>query len=165
MAACRLAKAAGASEVVGICSAGNASLVMGEGATRCVDYSDAAAMEALAAEGANFDVVYDAATGSGAGEDYVAYSARVRAKHGRTVAINGGLRKWLGALFGWQKANDKLILTKQSGKELDELVALLGGQPKPIIADHFPLSEDGVANAFKQLKSRRTRGKIIIDIA
>ena len=48
--ALRVAAAMGASEVVGVCSAGNAQLAQSQGATRCVDYNDQSAMDALVAE-------------------------------------------------------------------------------------------------------------------
>ena len=61
-------------------------------------------------------MVYDAATGSGQGEDYVSFCSKVVGeKSGRRVAINGGLGSWLKLFTGWQKKNKKLILTRQNG--------------------------------------------------
>jgi NADPH:quinone reductase-like Zn-dependent oxidoreductase len=45
------------SAVVGVCSAANAQLATSQGATRCVDYNDQAAMDALVSEGRRYDVV------------------------------------------------------------------------------------------------------------
>ena len=65
----QLAARLGAREVVGVCSKGNAELVLQLGATRCVDYADADAYAALTRDG-RFDVIYDCASGNGAGADY-----------------------------------------------------------------------------------------------
>ena len=165
LAACQLARAVGASEIVAVCSAANASLVESQGATRVVAYDDGERTSALLAEGARFDVVYDAATGSGAGEDYVNLCRETVAPRGRRVAINGGAWKWIRALTGWQRDDDALILTRQNGAELTKIVETLGGKPTPVIDSKWNLDEAGVAGAFERLKSRRARGKVIVEIA
>ena len=68
-----LAKALGCPSVVAICSEANAELVTGLGATRVVDYTDAAGYAAFLAEGAKFDLIYDTATNSGKGECVAAH--------------------------------------------------------------------------------------------
>ena len=176
LSACQLASAMGASEVVGVCSSANHELAKSQGATRCVDYNDPNALDALVAEGAKYDVVYDAATGSGAGEDYVSFCSKVVAKNGRRIAINGGLKAWLKLFVGWQKEDKKLILTRQNGTQLVEILELLRrGQKKktkggdqivtPVMDSTHALSVEGVEAAFARLKSRRTTGKIVIDVA
>ena len=60
----QLAKALGAKEVVGVCSGRNAEMVKALGADRVIDYQT----QRLADEPADYDVVYDTATNSGAGE-------------------------------------------------------------------------------------------------
>lgn len=165
-AACQLAKAIGATEVVGVCSAANSALVLANGATRVVDYRDAAAYEALlsSAEG-SFDVVYDCASGSGAGEDYSRDAARVVKPGGGTVvAINGGITSWLKLLFKLQSDSRKLMITRQNGEDLREIVSLLGGSPRPVVDSIHPLSAEGVNAAFGRLKSRRAKGKLVIDV-
>ena len=184
LAGCKLSSAMGASEVVGVCSASNRALAESQGATRCVDYNDPAALSALIAEGSRYDVVYDAATGSGRGEEYSSLCEKVVAKTGRTIAINGGLKAWLKLFTGWQKENKKLILTRQNGAQLEEIVALLrakheekkneskkdkeslGERLVPVVVDStHELSAEGVEAAFSRLKSRRAKGKIVIDVA
>ena len=176
LSACQLAAAMGAAEVVGVCSAGNAQLARSRGATRCVDYTDPTAMDALAAEGPRFNVVYDAATGSGKGEDYCALCAKVVAVEGpgRRVAINGGLTKWLKCLTGWQSQDNKLVLTRQNGEQLTEIMELLGGEgkdpgagggfPGPAVDSTHPLTAQGVDAAFHRLRSRRAKGKIVLTV-
>jgi NADPH:quinone reductase-like Zn-dependent oxidoreductase len=166
LAACQLARAVGASEIVAVCSAANASLVESQGATRVVAYDgDDEPIAALLSEGARFDVVYDAATGSGAGEDYVNLCRKTVAPGGRRVAINGGAWKWIRALTGWQRDDNKLVLTRQNGAELTKIVDMLGGKPVPVIDSKWKLDEAGVAGAFERLKSRRARGKVIVEVA
>ena len=163
LAACQLARAVGASEIVAVCGAANARL-SSQGATRVVAYDDGEPTSALLAEGARFDVVYDAATGSGAGEDYVNLCRETVSPGGRRVAINGG-RGSGSALTGWQRDDDALILTRQNGAELTKIVETLGGKPVPVIDSKWNLDEAGVAGAFERLKSRRARGKVIAEVA
>lgn len=118
--------------------------------------------------GARYDVVYDAATGSGGGEDYAAFRSKVVATNGRRIAINGGLKAWLKCLLGWQRADDKLILTRQNGEQLSEILGLLrNNEPPaaPVVDSTHTLSVEGVDAAFARLKSRRSKGKIILTVA
>ena len=113
-----------------------------------------------------FDVVYDAATGSGAGEAYGALAAEVvKPETGRRVALNGGLRFWFRTLTGWQRTRDVGMLTRQNGAELEEILAFPGDAARPVVDSTYPLTREGVRDAFERLKSRRARGKIVIDVA
>ena len=145
----------------------NAELARSRGATACVDYRDAAKMRAFAESSAGrFDVVYDAATGSGAGEAYGALAAEVvKPETGRRVALNGGLRFWFRTLTGWQRTRDVGMLTRQNGAELEEILAFPGDAARPVVDSTYPLTREGVRDAFERLKSRRARGKIVIDVA
>ena len=62
----QIAKALGAREIVGVASGKNAEMVRAQGADRVVDYQT----QRLEDEPADYDVVYDTATNSGAREDY-----------------------------------------------------------------------------------------------
>ena len=62
-------------------------------------------------------------------------------------------------LIGWQRDDDRLILTRQNGAELTKIVETLGGKPTPVIDSKWNPDEAGVAGAFERLKSRRARGK------
>jgi len=167
LSALALARAAGADEIVAVCSAANAELARSRGATACVDYGDAAKMRAFAESSAGrFDVVYDAATGSGAGEAYGALAAEVvKPETGRRVALNGGLGFWFRTLTGWQRTRDVGMLTRQNGAELEEILAFPGDAARPVVDSTYPLTREGVRDAFERLKSRRARGKIVIDVA
>jgi NADPH:quinone reductase-like Zn-dependent oxidoreductase len=84
----QIARKLGAAEIVAVCSAGNFPLVQGLGATRCADYGDAQAYDALV-DGSRFDVVFDCATGSGSGENYDADARKMLAPGGKRVALSG----------------------------------------------------------------------------
>ena len=113
-----------------------------------------------------FDLVYDAASGSGAGEDYRGFGMDVLAEpRGRRVAINGGFGEWFATLTGWGRGErDRLMLTRQDGGELTKIVELLGGEPSPVIDRVFELDLSGVNLGFARQKSRRARGKIVIKV-
>ena len=89
----QLAKALGAREIVGVASGKNAQMVLAQGADRVIDYQT----QRVEDEPADYDVVYDTATASGAGEDYRA-SGRARLapargeRRAQYVAINGKVR-------------------------------------------------------------------------
>ena len=80
IAGIQLAKALGASDIVGVCSGRNEELVKSLGATEVIDYTKHNLLDYFkeedgsVAESKKFDVVYDVATGSGGGEDYLALS-------------------------------------------------------------------------------------------
>lgn len=163
LAGVRLAKALGAGSVVGVCSAANSELVRAQGATRVVDYKSGEEYAALRGGGGQFDVVYDCASGSGAGEDYEKDGGRMLRPGGVQVAINGGLGSWLRLALKWQSKSRRLMLTRQNGAQLAEIVALLGGA-SPVIDSVHALSAEGVAAAFGRLKSRRARGKVVVEV-
>ena len=74
----QLAKVLKASDIVGVCSGKNEAIVRENGATDVIDYTKTDIIahfkgeekEKTIPDVCKFDVVYDAATGSGAGEDY-----------------------------------------------------------------------------------------------
>ena len=164
LAGCQLAKALGASEVYGVCSAKNAEVVRRQGAV-AVAYDDASAYAALSStHKQGFDVVYDCATGSGAGEDYSRDGGGLLRPGGRLVAINGGALGWARLLLRCQSADRKMMLTRQSGPELTQLLELLGGQPPVVVDSTHALSAEGVAAGFDRLKSRRAVGKVLFEV-
>lgn len=164
LAACQLAAAGGAAEIVAVCSSRNAQLCADAGATEAFDYADDERMQELLTR--RFDLVYDAASGSGAGEDYRGFGMDVLAEpRGRRVAINGGFGEWFATLTGWGRGErDRLMLTRQDGEELTKIVELLGGDPSPVIDRVFELDLSGVNLGFARQKSRRARGKIVIKV-
>merc|ERR1711892_1387845 len=167
LAGVQLAKALGASEIVGVCSGKNKDLVMEQGATRVVDYTVEKVGDVFPAE--YFDVVYDTATGSGGGEDYFSVSEKLlnKEKKAKNVILNGGLWTWVSYFCGLQKANRKLVLTDMNPADLDVLAKMSGTkriQP-PVIFKTFPLDAEGVKKGFDMLQSRRTVGKIVFSVS
>ena len=71
------------------------------GATEVIDYTKDDVVKYFSDEDDNikddnkFDIVYDAATNSGAGEDYKDKSIRLLKDEGQYVAINGSPSMWL----------------------------------------------------------------------
>jgi NADPH:quinone reductase-like Zn-dependent oxidoreductase len=125
----QLAKALGAREVVGVCSGKNAELVRAQGADRVVDYQT----QRLADEAADYDVVYDTATSSGAGENYRAAGRALLApatleRRPQYMTINGGFSVWLRKFIGWEEQDTHLVLTDANTKDLEELARMADGE-------------------------------------
>jgi NADPH:quinone reductase-like Zn-dependent oxidoreductase len=87
------------------------------------------------------------------------------------VALNGSLTSFvkaftIGKLLGF-KLQKKLVLTPK----IDPAHLKLGldlmnkANLKPVIDSSYELSEPGVQEAYKKLKSRRTTGKIVITVS
>ena len=188
IAAIQLAKSMGAGYIVAVCSGKNADLVKSHGADEVIDYTQTDVLSYLQAsssgseieESLKFDVIYDAASGSGAGENYKQSSTQLlrnegtNKKHGQYVAINGGLNMWLRNFTIGQKKNEHLFLTDTNTEDLNILTNLVdegwkneNGEEKrliPIVAKLFEFNADNVEEGFKQLKSRRVVGKIVFDM-
>ena len=123
-----------------------------------------------------FDVIYDAATHSGAGEDYKPCSLLLlcnegpEKNHGQYVAINGKINMWLRNFTVGQKTNQHMFLTDANTADLECLSKLAeegwndenGDQTRltPVVAELFPFSLENVDKGFKLLKSRRVVGKV-----
>lgn len=170
LAGCQLAKGLGASRIVGICSGKNFEFVRAHGGVdELVDYTDTVAVHKFVDENAGqFDCIYDTATGSGNGEDYVSTSIPTLLKEGtgKYVQINGKPSDWMRRLTGMEKESRSMVLTKPKAKTDLELVAelLQVTNSKPFL-NVKEFSEAGVNDAFMQLKGRRTKGKIVFNIA
>lgn len=127
LAACQLARAWGAAEVVAVCSGKNAEFVKENGATSVVDYTTTSIAaeypETLPGDG-YFDMVYDTASASGGGEDYFAEARAVLKPGGKHVFLNGSAGKWLRVLTGFEKKDTNLVMTKGNSKDLALLARL-----------------------------------------
>ncbi|EQC28901.1 hypothetical protein SDRG_13411 [Saprolegnia diclina VS20] len=97
-AAIQLAKGLGAREIVGVCSKANEELVLSLGADRVIDYKTQSITDPEWVQ--HFDFVYDAASASGGGEDYLVDSQTVLNEKGTYVAINGKISLWLRHFLG-----------------------------------------------------------------
>lgn len=161
----QLAKLMGASEVVGVCSGKNADFVkgLGPGADVIIDYTTTTPLKELGPDSCDF--IYDTATASGAGESYRGQAVKMLkpGKGSLFVALNAGIGTWLKYFTGLMHSSQSMVLTKHRKADLDAICALMSpGESRPVVASTFNFSAEGVEAAFASLKSRRTKGKIIV---
>ena len=173
IAGVQLARAMGASRVVGICSGKNFEFVREMSGyekaedLELVDYTDDDAMKEFKEKNVKmFDCIYDTATGSGKGEDYTTAMLKLlKDTTGQYVQINGSPSTWARHAMGKMKPQRKMVLTAPKGKsDLQEIVSLL---EKSGVKPHLSVKsfdEQGVTEAFEELKGRRTKGKIVFDM-
>jgi len=167
----QLAKALKASEIVAVCSGKNEKLVRDLGATKMVDYQKTKFVDVYgdAKEEEKFDVVYDCASYSGHGENYVADSHRVLKvgpPAGQYVPINGSVTMFIRAQLNFQAANTHLFLCNGNTKDLDTISRLVAEEGlRPVISKILPFTGKDVEAGFDHLKARRTVGKIVFDMS
>lgn len=175
----QVAKALGAAHVTAVCSAGaSAALAAQLGADATVDYADPAAMARLG-EAPKFSVVLDTVSSPDACDpDYEALLRRCGAvaPGGRYVACTSAsaldiVRGMLAASTGWnlQRRGYDFVLCEHHGSDL----AALGGwaaEGKLRAVLHpgggvVPFNQQALDAAYDLLKSRRVKGKLVVDIA
>lgn len=170
IAGLQVARALGASAVVGVCSGKNEAFARSHGATQIVDYNKETFVDVF--EKGHFDLVFDCASGSGGGgEDYHADSLKVLKSTGHYVYLNGSPMHWLKSFTGLSASNMKLFLTKHSRVDLDTLRDMIEATPAdgappvaPVIDLQLPWNAEAVDEGFERLKSRRTKGKVVFSI-
>jgi len=172
LAALQLARHTGAATIVAVCSGRNAEVVREHGATEVVDYTEQDILaryqdgDGNVKEEDKFDVVYDAATASGAGEDYRGRALKLLRPAGQYVAINGSPGMWLRTFTIGHSQGQHLVLMKSNTADLQLLAGLLGkGEIKPVLAKTLPFTKEAVQEGFELLQSRRTVGKITFTIS
>ena len=183
IAGIQLCKAMGVGRIVGICSNDNIDFIKKIGVTEAVSYSNEEDLKSFwKSNEAKFDCVYDAATNSGGGEDYWTLSQSLLKTNdgngngdgsgnvvdeycvGEYVALNGPVSKWVRVFSGMQKDHQSIMLMKSNAADLKLITILLDKVGKKPIINAMPFTEDGFEDAFKLLKSRRTKGKIVFDL-
>lgn len=173
IAGVQLARAMGASRIVGICSGKNFDFVRGTSGIvgfdglELIDYTDVDALVRFREENVGrFDCIYDTATGSGKGEDYVSSMfPLLKEKTGQYVQINGPPSTWARHAMGKMKPQRTMILVTGKAKSaLDEIVSLLKISDARPHLDVKSFDENGVREGFEQLRGRRTKGKIVFNM-
>jgi NADPH:quinone reductase-like Zn-dependent oxidoreductase len=164
----QIAKALGASEIVGVCSKKNEEFVKELGADSIVDYNSQTIVDVCGTN--HFDQVYDTASSSGGGEAYYKQSMQVlKKKTGVYTYLNGGLLSFIRKLtIGTPKSRD-LILTEHSKTDLESIIGLMTAQGekfafRPNIHQALPFDKENIEAGFAELKSRRAKGKIVFKI-
>jgi|GEM_PF-350955 len=170
--------AAGAKEVVGVCSGANAAHVTALGAGRVVDYTDAPWGQQLA-DGAPFDTVFDCV----GGRDTEAEALAVLSRDGHLVTLCGPMRFLGGQRLSWLRITQVLAYiawrmlssrvrgpryTLLSGSEPDWSAVeelLLERDIRPSIDAVHPFERDEVAAALDCVVSNRSRGKLVVSVA
>ncbi len=155
VAAVQLARAMGA-EVTGVCSAANAALVRGLGATRVLDY----AVEDFTRGDARWDVVMDCVGAT----DY-ARCHRVLTPGGRLVRVVCGLAGLIAAPFQGRRAGHRVIagVAAERPEDVAALVAMAGeGTYRAVIDAVFPLAR--IADAHARVDSGRKRGSVVVTL-
>ncbi|CAB9506869.1 furan-3-one reductase [Seminavis robusta] len=179
LTALQLAKGLTIPRVIGICSSKNADLCRTHGATEIVPYDDQDQMDTFLKENAGkVDVIYDAASASGGvGEDYcdnplvlalLSNEANTASPYIllNTPILKGAKMLAFGNVLGFKLQQSIVVGPKfhdaglQLGIEILDKAGL-----KPLINTSQGLTETSVVEGYKSLKSRRTKGKIVISIS
>ncbi|GBG34647.1 Quinone oxidoreductase-like protein 2-like [Hondaea fermentalgiana] len=148
-------------EIIGVCSGKNAEMVKSLGADRVIDYTKEDPLRALGK--GNVDFVYDAASFSGGGENYMKAGKEMITLDGMYVSLNGPLTSWLRMFTGWQEEQRKIFLADYNGKDLAKIVDLLAeSKAKPVIGKVLEFNAENVETAYNDLQGRRTKGKIVL---
>lgn len=176
MASLHLAKGMGIPRIIGICSKKNVQFCKDNGATEIVPYDEAEALETFLKDNVGgIDLIYDAASGSGGGETYSSdpkFLNLLKAKKDDKtqppsyLVLNGSGTHWLRMVTTGKPTSDPrvcLYLADHSSESLDLACDLMKeANMKPIIATVLDLSAENVTKGYEMLKSRRTKGKIVI---
>lgn len=174
-----IAKALGGN-VTGICSGLSIEFVRAFGPDRIVDYTNKAEMQQLISEGQQFDLIYDTVTSFAPEDpDYEPSMRPLLVKGGKYIAINGYPMDWVrgvvdnfivapitGRVGALQRQDYDLFLLWPGPALINELTELFdSGRLLDVPIDSiFHLDQASLHAAFKKLKGRRVKGKIVITI-
>ncbi|HVL01062.1 MAG TPA: NAD(P)-dependent alcohol dehydrogenase [Dongiaceae bacterium] len=155
--AVQIAKALGA-HVTGICSTNNLELVRSLGADQVVDYTQPDYLQQIS----QCDIVFDTTTGIYPIQQWYP----LLAKGGRYVSIAPDGKTMLSMYLNRLLAREPYAFFHSaipSASDLKELSRLMAEHRlKPVIDSQFSLSD--INAAFERSRSKRARGKIVIDV-
>jgi NADPH:quinone reductase-like Zn-dependent oxidoreductase len=167
----QIAKCLGASVVAGVCSGANVESVKALGADVVADYTKGhdAVEEALRASGP-FDMTYDCVT-SPEDPSYEPLSRKLLKPGGMHVAINGVDGDWMRLIFSTRcglnlhRTDFRLFTSHPDSAQLTQLAGwVVEGKLKPVLDSRVPFEEAAVLAAYDKLKSRRAKGKLVVDL-
>jgi NADPH:quinone reductase-like Zn-dependent oxidoreductase len=166
----QIAKCLGASLVAGVCSGANAEMVRGLGADVVADYTlGEAAVEAALRPSGPFDLTYDCVT-SAEDASYEPLSRKLLKPGGMHVAINGVDADYMRLIFSsgccnLQRKDFRLFISQPSGAQLSQLAEwVAAGKLKVPLDARIPFEEAAVLAAYDRIKSRRVKGKLVVDV-
>ncbi|QOR66227.1 NADP-dependent oxidoreductase [Cytobacillus suaedae] len=149
--AVQLAKAQGAI-VSATTSTKNSDFVKELGADFVIDYIKEILLTS------EYDVIFDTVGGY-----QIAQLVDATKEGGKIVSITSSLSPESQQLVDAKGINYNLIFSKPDGESLDQLSTLLSdGNVHPVVGTILPLSE--VKEAHIQIESRRTKGKIVLQV-
>ena len=163
--AIQMAKALGASKVVGVCSSANAEAARALGCDVVAPYDGGEeALEAALRAVGPFDLAYDTVT-SPEDRDYEPLSRKVLKPGGLHLALNAGGGDWMRMLMGMPRKGYLLMLKQSNAAQLAEIAAWVeSGVVQPQVARECAFTEEGVAEAFALISSRRAKGKVVVNV-
>ena len=188
--AVQICKGIGIERIVGVCSTKNFDLCTRLGATEVVCYDDVASMDEFCRNPNNinsFDVVYDtvsdgSSSSSSSNGDYL-YDTKIRALAKPTnpidsskpnyLTLNASPYGWLRTMvLGWSPTSGSprthIVQARYSCDKLSSAIHFMTvAEQRPVVDETIgisPFTAESVEDAYKKLKSRRTRGKLIIRI-
>ena len=157
--------------VVGVAGSSSAAAVLSLGADACVDYNSDIVTELLAGE--RFDLIYDTVSSAEKGDDLrgVRYIDALRPclkPGGKYVSINGTASEWIRALLCSCCLPRGVVLFFQSSsaEDLRYISSLVADQKLHATVDtvHSSFTEENCESAYARLKSRRAKGKLVIQV-
>ena len=166
--AVQIARAMGASKVVGVCSGRNVDFVTALGATSTVDYTAQPISAALTKE-------YDAVIDCVGGAEQWDQATKVMKPGGRFVTIAGYrssllaqawgmVSRTVGAYFGDRHTYQSFFL-RPTAEQMDTLAAWVNeGKLKTCVEQTFEFSESGVKDMYRHIQGERTRGKLALQV-
>lgn len=169
IAGLQFCNALGVGRIIAICSSRNAEYVREYGATEVVDYTNEAELDSFFADNkGQIDCVFDAA--SEGKVDYRTPSLALLKKNekdeivGQYTALNGSNEMWTRKMLGMEKPNHHIIVGNPNREDLEKTVELMNttGARPPV--NEMPFDEEGFEEAFQLLRSKRSKGKIVLGI-
>ena len=157
--------------VTAICSSPNINLCKSLGADNVIDYKSIDVIQELKKGGLQYDLIVDNVAVGGPFHSKSHYYLKETGRYvtvaaGPNLSSLSGMVKMIAqpAWLGGGRRKSGFIGRKADGEELKKLAGWIrDGKLKPFIETVYSLDE--AADAFKCLKSGRTRGKLVIKVS